>query len=177
MKRTLTTVVGLLVFGLMIYGFAKALSFAKTVLDIPREAYASDWTAVLIIDHIRSSGEWPTGWHDLRDEHDRLAVPEHYAWTFQELQSLVEVDWNVRISDIQDASKPMDHVRLTSGRQVSYAGDPDKLIYDYLQTGEDPNQIQEQIGIHAQRQEGQSSPSPNSSQRGFTNEKSASPTR
>ncbi|QEF98094.1 hypothetical protein Mal15_21410 [Stieleria maiorica] len=154
MRRVLITVVTLTVCLLAVFGIAKALSFAKQVIGIPREAYASDWTAVFIIDHIRTSGEWPTGWHDLRDEYDRLAVPQHYAWTFEELQSLITVDWDVDISELRDSDVPLDHVRLTSGRQVSYGGDPDKLIHDYIQTGEDPNQIREKIGIHREKPKG-----------------------
>ena len=146
MRRLFIAVVTLTVCVLAIIGIAKGLSFAKQLIGIPREAYASDWTAAFIIEHIRTTGEWPTGWDDLRDEYDRLAVPEHYAWTFEELQSLINVDWDVSIADIKDSEVPLKHIRLTSGRQVSYAGDPDKLIYDYVQTGEDPNQIHERIG-------------------------------
>lgn len=154
MRRFLIAVVTLAVCVLAIVGIAKALSFAKQVIGIPREAYASDWTAAFIIEHIRTTGEWPTGWDDLRDEYDRLAVPEHYAWTFAELQSLINVDWDVSIADIKNSEVPLNHIRLTSGRQVSYAGDPDKLIYDYVQTGEDPNQIQERIGARAEKPKG-----------------------
>ncbi len=154
MRRVLITVSALSVFALAVFGIVKALSFAKDVIGLPREAYASDWTGVFIIEHIRTTGQWPTGWHDLQDEFDRLAVPEHYAWTFEELQSIIQVDWDVSVSDIQDSDVPLDHVRLTSGRQVSYGGDPDKLIYDYIQTGEDPNQIHERVGAHAERTKG-----------------------
>ena len=120
--------------------------FANQVIGIPREAYASDWTAVFIIEHIRTTGTWPTGWHDLRDEYDRLAVPEHYAWTFDELHTLINVNWDVSVDEIRDCAMPMNNVQLTSGRQVSYNGDPDALIYDYLRSGEDPHQIRERIG-------------------------------
>lgn len=154
MRRFLITVVSLSVCVLAVLGIAEAVSFAKQVIGIPREAYASDWTAVFVIEHIRTTGEWPTGWEDLRDEYDRLAVPQHYAWTFEELQSLINVDWDVSISDIQDSDEPLNHVRLTSGRQVSYGGDPDKLIYDYIQTGEEPNQIHQRIGEHAEKPKG-----------------------
>ncbi len=154
MRPVLITVVALTTCAIAAFGIAKALSFVKQVLPNPREAYASDWTAIFIIDHIRTSGEWPTGWHDLRDEYDRLAVPEHYAWTFEQLQSFIIVDWEVTIAEIQDSDVPLDYVRLTSGRTWSYAGDPDKLIYDYIQTGEDPNQIHEKIGVHRKKPKG-----------------------
>ncbi|TWU44693.1 hypothetical protein Poly51_59620 [Rubripirellula tenax] len=122
------------------------IRFAKQVIGIPREAYASDWTAVFIIDHLRTSGTWPTGWHDLRDEYDRLAVPQHYAWTFDELQTLIDVNWDSSIDAIRESDVPLDNVQLTSGRQVSYNGDPDMLIHDYVHTGNDPHQIRDRIG-------------------------------
>ena len=138
MRRLLITFVILSVCVFAAVGIVKALSFAKQAIGIPREAYASDWTAKFIIEHIRATGDWPTGWNDLRDEYDRLAAPEHYAWTFEQLQLLIKVDWNVSIADIRDSAAPLDHVRLTSGRQVDYNGDPDKLIYDYVQTVKAP---------------------------------------
>ncbi|MCD0458594.1 hypothetical protein [Roseiconus lacunae] len=120
--------------------------FANEVIGIPCEAYASDWTAVFIIEHIRTSGDWPDGWHDLRDEYDRLAVPQHYAWTFDELQSLINVNWNSSVDAIRESDVPLDNVRLTSGRQVSYNGDPDILIHGFVHTGNDPHRIRHRIG-------------------------------
>ncbi|OYP31657.1 hypothetical protein CGZ80_20825 [Rhodopirellula sp. MGV] len=120
--------------------------FASEVIGISREAYASDWTAIFIIEHIRTSGDWPTGWRDLHDEYDRLAVPQHYAWTFDELQTLINVNWNSSIDAIRKSDVPLENVRLTSNRQVSYNGDPDMLIYDFVHTGNDPHQIRHRIG-------------------------------
>ena len=154
MRRFLIAVVTLTVCVLALLDIAKAVSFAKQVISIPREAYASDWTAAFIIEHIRTTGGWPIGWDDLRDEYDRLAVPEHYPWTFEELQSLINVDWDVSITDIKESNVTLNHVRLASGRRVSYAGDPNKLICDYVKTGKDPNQIHERIGSHAEKPQG-----------------------
>ncbi len=119
---------------------------ASRVVGIPREAYASDWTAVFIIDHIRTTGAWPNGWEDLRDEYDRMAVPQHYAWTFDELPQLIDVNWSTTVDEIRGSTSPPDNVRLKSGRQVSYNGDPNKLIHDFVLTGDDPHQISERIG-------------------------------
>ena len=129
------------------------VQFVNEVISLPSEAYASDWTAVFIIDHLRTTGEWPTDWSDLRDEFDRMAVPEHYAWTFDELQDLIEIDWSVDVSDVRNANAPPVHVRLTSGRNVSYNDDPNKLIYEYVTTGNDPHRISERIGEHRERHE------------------------
>ena len=107
----------------------------------PKDAYASDWTSIFVIDHIRTSGEWPTGWEDLRDEFDRLADLNHYAWTFDELQELVWFDWDAVLNDVRDASPPLQVFRLTSGRHLSYNGDPNLLIREYVRTGKDPNRV------------------------------------
>lgn len=115
--------------------------FAQAVIGIPREAYASDWTAVFIIEHIRTSGEWPTRWDDLHDEYARIAVPEHYAWTFEELQTLINVNWDSSIDAIRESDSPLDNIQLTSGRQVSYNRDPDVVIHDFIHTGNAPSRF------------------------------------
>ncbi len=86
------------------------IRFANEVIGIPREAYASDWTAVFIIDHVRTTGNWPTGWQDLHDEYERLAVPQHYAWTFDELKALISVNWDSSIDAIRQSEVPIDNV-------------------------------------------------------------------
>ena len=53
--------------------FSYALPFLKRSFPSPSDAYATDWMSIFVIDHIRTTGSWPTGWHDLRDEYDRLA--------------------------------------------------------------------------------------------------------
>ena len=130
----------------IVFAATWTISFLKQVVGIPHEAYASDWTAAFVIDHVRSTGEWPKNWDDLRDEYDRLAVPAHYAWTFEELQMLVKVDWNTDVSQIRLSKTPVVLIRLTSGRRVSFNGDPNQLIYDFVNTGNDPNQIHSRIG-------------------------------
>ena len=112
--------------------------FIKGCLPSPSDAYASDWTSIFVIDHIRTSGKWPTGWADLRDEYDRLADPNHYAWTFEVLQQRVWFDWDATLEIVRDAEPPLEVFRLTSGRKISYNGDPNLLIRDYLRTGDDP---------------------------------------
>lgn len=110
------------------------------------DAYASDWTSTFVIDHLRTSGDWPSGWDDLRDEYDRLAPASHYAWTFDELQTRVWFDWNADPDAVRTADPPQKVFRLTSGRRVSFNGDPNKLIRDYLRTGEDPWRVDPPIG-------------------------------
>lgn len=122
------------------------LPFAIVCFPSPQDAYATDWTSIFVIDHIRTSGEWPSRWEDLRDEFDRLAPESHYAWTFEELQGRVWIDFDVDLDDVRDADPPIHLFELTSGRQLSYNGDPNLLIRDYLRTGNDPWRVDPPIG-------------------------------
>ena len=143
MRRKLILVTALvLACGIVAWGIRMML----TVASLPREAYASDWTSVFIIEHLRRTDRWPTGWEDLRDEYDELARPTHYAWTFEELQSLIDVRWDATLEEIQNSKTPIDLVRLSSGKSVSFNGNPNDLIFDYVKTGNDPHRIRERIG-------------------------------
>lgn len=120
--------------------------FAVLCFPSPKDAYATDWTSIFVIDHLRTSDEWPNGWHDLRDEFDRLAPASHYAWTFEELQDRVWFDFDADIDDVRDTDPPIHIFELTSGRRLNYNGDPNELIRDYLRTGEDPYRVDPPIG-------------------------------
>ena len=150
-RLALNAIATAIVSGVAVVSLIWIARFAQTAIGVPREAYASDWTAVFIIEHLRTSETWPTGWLDLQDEFDQLAVPSHYAWTFNKLQTLIDVDWDASVSEIRDSETPPQHVRLTSGRSVSFNGDPNALIYDYITTGNDPNRIRERIGRLAEK--------------------------
>lgn len=121
--------------------------FLRSLAAFP-DAYASDWTSIFVIEHLRTSGDWPRGWGDLHDEYDRLAPASHYAWTFDELQTRVWFDWDADPDAVREANPPLEIFRLTSGRQVSFNGDPNELIRNYLRTGKDPHRVDPPIGPH-----------------------------
>lgn len=121
----------------MVCGIAFAWIRFLELVTIPSDAYASDWTAVFVIEHLKSSDDsWPTDWEDLRDEFDRLAEPSQYAWTFNELQDRVDLRFDVTAEQVRDSKTRLAVFALTSGREVWYNGDPNKLIKHYLLTGE-----------------------------------------
>jgi hypothetical protein len=108
----------------------------RSVVALPSDAYAADWTAVFVIEHLKSSDNlWPGSWDDLHDEFDRMAEPTHYAWTFDELQQRVDLRFDVTAQQVQNADPPLVVFQLTSGRMVSYNGDSNLLIRDYLKAG------------------------------------------
>ena len=105
------------------------------------DAYASDWTSAFVIEHLRTTGEWPSDWNDLRDEFDEFGRNHSYAWSFEELQERVWLDWDAELDAVRDADPALVVFRLRSGRTVSFNGDPNQLIQDFLRTGEDPHRI------------------------------------
>lgn len=135
-RLAVATVVGVLILVPCLYVF-----FTIQSLRTFPDAYASDWTSIFVIEHLRTSGAWPDGWSDLHDEYDRLANASHYAWTFDELQSRVWFDFDADMQEVREAEPPKTVFRLTSGRRVSFNGDPNLLIREYLRTGDDPHRI------------------------------------
>ena len=113
-SRSRKLIIAMAVVALVSVPFIYVYSVLRSLATFP-DAYASDWTSIFVIDHMRTSGEWPRGWEDLRDEYDRLAPASHYAWTFDELQTRVWVDWNADPDVVRDADPPLEIFRLTSG--------------------------------------------------------------
>ena len=120
----------------LIAGAGYGLIVLKSLVGLPQDAYASDWTAIFVIEHLKSADkQWPANWEELRDEFDRMAEPSHYAWSFAELQERVDMRFNVASDAVRDANPPLEVIRLTSGRRVSYDGDPNVNVREYLRTG------------------------------------------
>ncbi|MBL8813124.1 MAG: hypothetical protein JNM43_23350 [Planctomycetaceae bacterium] len=142
-----------------VYVIALMRSFASF-----SDAYASDWTSIFVIEHLRTSGDWPRSWDDLRDEYDRLAPASHYAWTFDELQTRVWFDWKADCDEVRKADPPQKVFRLTNGRQISFNGDPNDLIREYLRTGNDPWRVDPPIGPHGGAEQAHATPVENGKQ-------------
>lgn len=108
----------------------------KGLSGLPQDAYASDWTAIFIIEHLKATeNTWPSRWADLQDEFDRMAEPSHYAWSFDELQQRVDLQFHLTTKQVRNADPPVEAIRLRSGRRVSYDGDPNVIVREYLRTG------------------------------------------
>lgn len=120
----------------MTVGVVYAAFVFKSVVELPQDAYASDWTAAFIIEHLKATeNTWPKSWLDLQDEFDRMADPSHYAWSFAELQERIQVRFDLTSDQVRDADPPIQAIRLTSGRGVSYGGDPNVDVRECLRTG------------------------------------------
>jgi hypothetical protein len=127
----------------LIAGVTYGIVLLRCYLDVPVDAYASDWTAIFVIEHLKSTDkQWPANWEELRDEFDRMAKPSHYAWSFAQLQQRVDLRFDVVSNEVRDANPPLEVFRLTSGRRVSYNGDPNLSIREYLRTGKGGMEIE-----------------------------------
>lgn len=137
MNQKLLPIVLLAVVTLTLVGIVVGIVYAvRSTGQLVRDAYASDWTSEFLIAHLQANNDqWPRGWGDLKDEYDTLAAPDHYPFTFAELQDRVELDWNVDPSELPAADPPQVVFRLRSGRKASYGGDPNVRIRDYLASG------------------------------------------
>src|SRR6218665_3489503 len=115
MKRLIAILFALTLVGGAVFVVVAAV---KTV-SLPSDAYASDWTAIFLIEHLKSNNDsWPDSWDELREEFDRMAEPGHYAWTFSELQERVDLQFDVTAEAVRDSDPPLVVFRLTSGRHV-----------------------------------------------------------
>lgn len=134
MKQSLVSALVLVVIVLTCAGFGGEIDYAlRSIEDLVKDAYASDWTAAFVIAHLQENdNRWPTGWDDLKDEFDTLSDTGKYAWTFAELQHRVWLDWSADPRQIATTDPPITVFRLKSGRQASYGGDPNERIRDYL---------------------------------------------
>jgi hypothetical protein len=105
-----------------------------------RDAYSVEWVAGMIIEYLEShGGDWPRGWDDLREPYEAsVRKAGSRPWTFDELRSLVDVDWQADPGRLAEAlpvteGRPFRVVWLRDGRDVSSRGtEPNRMIYDYL---------------------------------------------
>lgn len=77
------------------YAIWYGLKFVESTVG-PR--YAIEWTSVFILEHLdENNHQWPRDWEDLRDEFESRG--SGYAWSFQELQTLVVVRWDIQLPE------------------------------------------------------------------------------
>ena len=63
--------------------------------SVVRNAYAVEWVAGMIVDHLKAhDGDWPRNWDDLRDDYELGVRKVGRPWTLDELRDRVVVDWS-----------------------------------------------------------------------------------
>ena len=117
------------------YGIYSAHHVATVVVP---NAYAVDWASEFVVEHLKSTeNQWPQGWDDLRDEYDRLAEPDHYPWSWSELQNRVTIDWDadpdVLVKADPSVVPPFEVIRLSDGSASHWEGsEPNLKVLEFL---------------------------------------------
>ena len=116
-------------------------SVARTYQSLMRKydrVYSNWLTADLIIEHLESDGgQWPRGWEDLADDHKAIVAARGSAIPFDQLSSIVQVDWDANIDELREMHEDgvPTFVVISSLDDASphVAGnEPNQLILDYL---------------------------------------------
>lgn len=86
-----------------------------------------------------NDGQWPRNWNDLRDDYQTCVARSGQPWTFDELSSRVDVDWDanpIELLPIDDDSEiGLRVISLRSGSDAHWQGrEPNTIILDYLKT-------------------------------------------
>ncbi|MCH8921615.1 MAG: hypothetical protein IIA67_00530, partial [Planctomycetes bacterium] len=108
-------------------------------MQATREAYAQEWVAVVVIDHMeRNGGSWPREWKDLEESYEIVAARSGGTWSFDELHSRVAIDFNVNPAELAEVfadgdEPPFRVIYLRNGKTHYWrAREPNQMILDYL---------------------------------------------
>ena len=102
--------------------------------SLVRDAYASDWTAEFLLDHLKTNrNHWPRGWEELSDEH-AACYPNPCPFSLDEIRARVEMRFDVNADAISTSEPALIFLRLKSGSRANYGGDPNERIREYLAT-------------------------------------------
>lgn len=98
------------------------------------------WVAQMVIDHLQThEGAWPREWTDLRESYDRCEQRLGRSWSFDELRSRVDVDFE---ADPIELAKQADSRGQATCRAVRLREGPldqsanaaaNQMILDFLQ--------------------------------------------
>lgn len=106
-----------------------------------RPRYAVEWTSLFLVEHLEENeGRWPSGWDDLRDDSRDSGA---YASGFDELQTLVDVRWDVELPRDRElfADERFRVVQLPKsnrfkGHLESDVSEWNRMVRDYVFLGE-----------------------------------------
>ena len=109
------------------------------IAEISRDSYAQWRVADILIDHMeRNGGAWPQNWENLRESYDIVAGHSGQAWSFDELQKRVAIQFDANPGELQRVSKipdkpPFTVIYLRNGKQHWWSGhEPNSMVLDYL---------------------------------------------
>jgi hypothetical protein len=121
----------------------------RTAMADMRNSYAVSWVSEMVVDFMKTHDDaWPSGWDDLKESYHSVARqasdprPPDYPWSFEELQSRVEVDWHADPKVLATAQRmndapPFKVIWLKDGGNAHWSGlEPNELVLKYLRTSQ-----------------------------------------
>lgn len=104
-------------------------------LEGVRNSYAVWWVADLVVVYMETNeNRWPRNWDDLREPYTICTGRSGAPWTFEELQSRVDVDWQADPTRLAKQSS-FRVIWLKDGSDAHWESrNPNTIIREYLQT-------------------------------------------
>ncbi|WP_166828413.1 hypothetical protein [Thalassoroseus pseudoceratinae] len=106
-----------------------------------RNSYAVWWVANMVVEHMKSNNnQWPQGWEDLRDDYQICIERSGQSWSFAELSTRTEVNWQVDPVQLLAQSKDAETARfrvitLADGTDSHWRSrEPNQIVLDYLRS-------------------------------------------
>ena len=95
----------------------------------------------MVIEHMKANeNQWPSDWDDLRDDYQTCVDRSGQPWSFDELSSRTQIDWEAVPADLlaQSSGHPAAQFRvitLTDGTDSHWQSrEPNRIILDYLRS-------------------------------------------
>lgn len=123
----------------IVAGVVFVATLARQFEGAIKSSYHQEWVVLMCIEHMKANNnEWPKCWDDLRDDYQDLAATyPSLGWTFEELMSDVEVDWDIS----QEQFLAIDHdsefnLIWRSGHSEGRGANcsPHPIVMDYLKS-------------------------------------------
>ena len=106
-----------------------------------RNSYAVGWVANMVVEHMKANeNQWPSDWDDLQDDYQTCVDRSGQPWSFDELSSRTQIDWEAVPADLlaQSSGHPAAQFRvitLTDGTDSHWQSrEPNRIILDYLRS-------------------------------------------
>jgi hypothetical protein len=135
----------LLLAALLISGVWFAVSCVKNQMQLMHDCYCIELAACVVIEYMRENeGRWPREWEDLNKPYATASKAFDDVWSFDEVQSRVDIDWSADPGLLKTATShgtepPFKVIWLRNGQRHNWSGgEPNQLILEYLKTGKSP---------------------------------------
>lgn len=98
----------------------------------------------MVVSHLdANNNQWPVSWKELRDDYDTCVSRNgSQPWAFDDLRSLVSVDWAADPDDLiqrqTDGNPEFRVIWIKSGGETTWADkEPNQIVLNYLNSNTD----------------------------------------